>query len=213
MNRPTGAAADSPDLRVRAVVLTGGRSRRFGGVHKPAVLVRGVPVLTRLHTALLGVPVAGVWIAGPLDGLTEDRRAGVHAVQERPRFAGPLAGIGAALATMPRDPRGVVLLLAGDVPFATPADLARLAATCAQTGRASGCTDAVGRFQHLSAAWPEELLRTRLATIGSLADTPVHRLWDGVDPVLVPVHARSIADFDTPEDLQRIVDGTAPDGA
>lgn len=194
---------------VRALVLTGGRSSRFGGVHKPAVVVDGSPVLTRVHAALAAVPVDGIWISGPLDGLADSLHDGVRQVVERPRYAGPLAGIAAAVEDMPEDPRAVVLVLPGDVPYVEAGDLALLARTCAATERAVSCADEGGRLQNLCAAWPDTLLRARLAQIGDPADTAVRRLWDGVDPVLVDVSARSVEDFDTAEDYRRIT-GEAP---
>ncbi|GAA4515033.1 molybdenum cofactor guanylyltransferase [Brevibacterium yomogidense] len=194
---------------VRALVLTGGRSRRFGGVHKPSIPVGGTPVLTRVHAALAAVPVDGVWISGPLDGLAEGLRGGVRQVFERPRYSGPLAGIAAAVADMPEDPQAVVLVLAGDVPYTDATDLALLARTCASTGNAVSCADDEGRLQNLCAAWPDPLLRARLAAIGDPADTAVRRLWEGVEPALVPVSVRSVEDFDTVEDYRRIT-GEAP---
>ena len=88
-----GAQVGSPDRqdsRVFAVVLTGGRSRRFGGRHKPAVAVAGTPVLSRIVSAVHDVAVGqglmgesegvSIWIAGPLDGLSESERAQVQQV-------------------------------------------------------------------------------------------------------------------------------------
>lgn len=194
---------------VRALVLTGGRSRRFGGMHKPSTPVDGVPVLTRVHAALTAVPVDAIWVSGPLDGLAEGLRGAVRQVFEQPRYAGPLAGIAAAVADMPEDPQAVVLVLAGDVPYAEATDLALLARTCASTGRAVSCADEEGRLQNLCAAWPDPLLRARLEAIGDPADTAVRRLWEGVEPVLVLVSARSVEDFDTAEDYRRLT-GEAP---
>lgn len=197
---------------VNALILTGGRSSRFGGVHKPGVSVDGTPVLTRLHGALTALPVDGVWVSGPADGLHEEARRTVHQVFERPRFSGPLAGIAAAVSDMPADPRTVVLVLAGDVPYTSTADLARLVQTSAATGRAAGCVDAGGHLQYLCAAWPDTLLRERLRLIGDPADQPVRRLWEGVDPVLVAVSTASVEDFDTAEDFRRITGREPPHG-
>lgn len=197
---------------VNAVILTGGRSRRFAGVHKPGVPVDGTPVIARVHAALATLLARGIWIAGPLEGLDAEARRSVHQVYEAPRFSGPLAGIAAAVNAMPSDPRAVVLVLAGDVPYTSAEDLGRLAETSAATGRAAGCVDAGGRLQHLCAAWPDTLLRARLQDIGEPADQPVHRLWEGVEPVLVEVSADSVEDFDTPEDFHRITGRTPPHG-
>src|SRR5699024_4847361 len=118
-------------------------------------------------------------------GLADAQHDSVHQVHEHPRFAGPLAGIAAAVADMPPDPHAVILVLAGDVPYADPADLALLVRTSASTGRAAAGTDAGGRIQHLCAAWPDALLRDRLADIGDPTDTAVKRLWDGIEPMPV----------------------------
>ena len=204
-HQPMGA-----ERAVNALILTGGRSSRFGGVHKPGVSVDGTPVLTRLHAALIALPVHAIWVSGPTDGLHEDARRTVRQVFERPRFSGPLAGIAAAVSDMPADPGAVVLLLAGDVPYTSTADLSLLAETSAATGRAAGCVDASGRLQYLCAAWPDTLLRDRLRLIGDPADQPVRRLWEGVEPVLVDVSAASVEDFDTAEDFRRITGREPP---
>ena len=170
----------------------------------------GSPVLTRLHGALIDLPVDDIWVSGPTDGLHEKARRTVRQVFESPRFSGPLAGIAAAVSDMPADPGAVVLLLAGDVPYTSTADLARLAETSATTGRVAGCVDAAGHLQYLCAAWPDALLRERLRLIGDPADQPVRRLWDGVEPVLVAVSAASIEDFDTAEDFRRITGREPP---
>lgn len=198
------------DCPVRGLVLAGGRSTRFGGVHKPGVPVEGIPVLARIHTALTAVHVDGIWVAGPLDGLPDDLRPTVREVHEQPRFAGPLAGIAAAVADMPPDERAIILVLAGDVPYTDPADLAHLVRTCAQTGRTAASADAQGRRQHLCAAWPDALLRARLAAIGDPTDKPVRLLWEGVEPVLVAVSPASLEDFDTESDLRRITGDEPP---
>ena len=194
------------DCPVRGLVLAGGRSTRFGGVHKPGVPVEGVPVLARIHAALTAVPVDGIWVAGPLDGLPDDLRPTVREVHEHPRFA----GIAAAVADMPPDERAIILVLAGDVPYTDPADLAHLVRTCAQTGRTAASADAQGRRQHLCAAWPDALLRARLAAIGDPTDKPVRLLWEGVEPVLVAVSPASLEDFDTESDLRRITGDEPP---
>lgn len=194
---------------VRAVILTGGRSRRFGGVHKPGVTVGGRPVLARALTSVQAFdPTAEVWVAGPLDGLDDDGRAAVHPVVESPRFGGPLAGVAAALTDMDAS-ESTILLLAGDVPYLDPTDLGRLVAASSQTGRTACGEDASGRSQPLLAAWPERLLRERLHDIGDVADKPVRLLWDRIAPVLVPMSAASTDDFDTPDDYRRIT-GSAP---
>lgn len=85
-------------MTTTAIILTGGRSRRFGGIHKPGVDLDGRTVLSRiLGTVRAGLPGAEVWVAGRTDGLGPGEAATVHSVVEEPRFAGPLAAIAAAV--------------------------------------------------------------------------------------------------------------------
>ena len=201
---------DDPGPTVRAVILTGGRSRRFGGVHKPGVTVDGRPVLARVLASVRSCdPTAEVRVAGPLDGLEDAERAPVRSIVESPRFGGPLAGVTAALDDLqPRD--STVLVLAGDVPHLDPTDLSRLIDASHRTGRAACGEDGSGRLQPLLSAWPEVLLRARLHEIGDVTDQPVRLLWDRREqPVPVPVSTASTDDVDTPDDYRRIT-GTAP---
>lgn len=196
-------------MRVNAIVLTGGRSRRFAGVHKPGVTVQGTPTIARIVSAVGTLPtqavqVGGIWVVGPLDGLGARDRDSVHQVFEQPRYSGPLSAIAAAVSDMPDDSDTTILVLAGDVPFVSTTDIARLTTTSTATGRAAGCVDPGGRFQQLFAAWPAGLLRTRLDAIGDPANQPVRRLWEGIEPALVDVSPESTDDFDTPDDLRRI---------
>ena len=199
----------------------------------------GTPVLSRIvsavHEVAAGDRGVEIWIAGPLEGLDEAERARVHQVFEEPRFAGPLAGIDAAVAALPAASHpgtsnaqtshsetsnartskpgadDVVLLLAGDLPFVRTTDLEELIHRCAATGQVATCRDAEGHLQYLHAAWPLSLLRDRLAALEQVADRPVGLLYRDLDPVVVDLAMDHLADFDTPEDLRRIT-ATAPDG-
>src|SRR5690606_41306112 len=90
------------------------------------------------------------------------------------------------------------------MPNADAADSVRRVRTGAQKGRDAASADAQGRRKHQCAAWPEALLRARLAAIGDQTDRPVRLLWEGVEPVLVAVSPASLEDFDTEADLRRI---------
>jgi len=176
------------------IVLTGGRSTRMGGRHKPALLVGGSSIVDRAVAAAPGRVV----IAGSGEGLT---LPGVDVVREDPPFAGPVAGVAAALSCVAPGAR-TVLLLGGDMPFLDADFLAQLTAETPAIAR-----DDAGRDQYLCAAWPEETLRRRLAEIGDPANVPVRRLYEGVAFQAFDAPAGSVRDVDSPEDLAGLDDG------
>lgn len=202
-------------MRLRAIILTGGRSTRFGGTHKPTVRVGGQPVLRRIVTALID---AGEELLAPLDLIVAGSAAGVdgiradlitgsanslEVVSEDPPFSGPLAGIAAGVSALETDAAATVIVLAGDLPFVTQDALVRLVRASRAHEKVAAPVDSEGYPQYLFAAWPEALLRERCAVIGAAANQPVRRLFEGVDLIEVLLDARTIADIDTPEDLAR----------
>lgn len=204
-------------MTVNAIILTGGRSRRFDGVHKPGVEVDGRSTISRIFQSVRGAAAdAEVWVAGPADGLTEAEQKGVRVVREEPEFAGPLAGVAAAVAAMPTeadfsaerefpaDTADVTLVLAGDMPLITAGHLGELISACRATGRPATGTDDRGKTQFLCAAWPTRLLRARLAEIGDPTDGPVKLLFAGLEPVAVAVDPEVVSDFDTAAELEAI---------
>lgn len=209
-------------MQVSAVILTGGRSRRFGGTHKPGVDLDGRVVISRILTAVRDAePSAGVWVAGPLDGLTEAEAAGVEAVREEPRFSGPLAGIAAAAHAIETVAANalesvhvgssagpgaddITLLIAGDMPLVTPAHLRDLIRAGRDAGVPAVGFDDRGSMQFLCAAWPTRLLLERLAEIGDPADKAVKLLYRDLDTVRVDVDPDQLLDFDTPEEFHRV---------
>jgi molybdopterin-guanine dinucleotide biosynthesis protein A len=234
-------------MTVNAIILTGGRSRRFDGVHKPGVAVGGRSTISRILASIRGLDDGadigadgsyvrgagagagagvgvGVWVAGPLDGLSETEREDVCEVREEPAFAGPLAGIAAAVAAIQQDaspmppadatlippagwvapPADVTLILAGDMPMITTSHLGELIRTCRATGGPATGTDDRGKTQFLCAAWPTGLLRARLHDIGDPTDGAVKLLFSGLDPAVVDVDPNVVSDFDTAAELDEI---------
>lgn len=193
-------------MTLSAIILTGGRASRFAGVHKPGVELGGRTVVSRLLAAVRAVdPDAEVVVAGRPDGLDAEEAETVRIVREQPEFAGPLAGIAAGSAVISSaDPTDVSLVIAGDMPMVTATHLVDLVEECARTGRPITGTDDRGKAQFLCAAWPTELLRTRLKAIGEPTDKAVKLLFGEDEPIIIDVNPDVVVDFDTAEELARI---------
>src|SRR5699024_240251 len=190
-------------MSITVMILSGGRSRRFGGVHKPGVSLGGQTVISRiLSTVRAAVPDAEVWVAGTLEGLSPAEAESVGNVREEPEFSGPLAGIDAAAQAMGESE--VTVIMAGDMPLVPAAHLRQLIAACRASGLPAAGADDRGKLQFLCAAWPTALLRRRLAEVGRTRDRAVKLLFDGLEVAPVDVDPSTIVDFDTHEEYERI---------
>ncbi|MCO5308337.1 MAG: nucleotidyltransferase family protein [Austwickia sp.] len=191
---------------VTAVVLCGGRSRRFGGGDKTQAPLGGADVLARLLASLpTGWDVICVGPARPVP-------RPVRWVREEPPGGGPVAGIRAGLASMALETReaGVVgpatpyvVLLAGDLPFAGPAAAALVADLRAAPPEVDGvrALDEQGEAQALLAAYRTHRL---LAAVPREArDLGVRRTLAGLTCRTRAVPAPAAWDVDTAADLDR----------
>ncbi|TQL73779.1 molybdopterin-guanine dinucleotide biosynthesis protein A [Enteractinococcus coprophilus] len=195
---------------VHAVILTGGRSSRMGGRHKPGILIDGRSVIDRtVSTLWAAVPEAEVVIAGTDDGLSPNLRHKVTVVREDPPFSGPLAGVAAALETIPQT-EDVVVLLGGDLPFLSATTMRKLVDSAVAGAEVTSCLDATGHLQYLCAAWPQEVLRAQSARVEDPAGVPLRALFSGLIPELIECDPDELRDIDTPYDLARAV--TTTDG-
>src|SRR5258707_15490909 len=104
------------------MILAGGAARRAGGVAKPAVQVGGRSRVGRVLDAVAGVGPRVVVGPPELAGLLP---AGVILTRERPPGGGPVAAVAAGLAPL-SGRRGLVAILAADLPFLDPATMAAL---------------------------------------------------------------------------------------
>jgi len=192
-----------------AVVLSGGRSRRFGS-DKTRALVDGVSLLER--------------VLGVVDGLAEDglieqvlvvgdwAPAGVRVEPEPVRGLGPLAGLAHGLAQIGTTG---ALVLAADHPDLRPALLRSLIARSETPASSASVPDAVVPVGPTGpeplVAWyrteiagraaarlaeGERSLRGFLSTLEVASLEPVE--WRLADP-----EGRSFRDVDTPDDLRR----------
>lgn len=99
--------------RIAAVILAGGKAERLGGINKALVEIGGRRLIDRAMDAvrgcapvLLAVGRADFEFGGP-----------VHVTDLAGDYAGPLAGVAAAVAQLEADPAEFLLSLAVDTPF------------------------------------------------------------------------------------------------
>jgi molybdopterin-guanine dinucleotide biosynthesis protein A len=142
-----------------AVVLTGGRASRLGGLHKPGVAVGGRTLGERVlaavrdadRTVVVGPAVPGIRV----DLIT----------REEPPGGGPVAALAAGLVGVLAP---VVATLGGDLPFLDPPAVLRLrtALEADLTAAAALYVDEDGRDQPLCAVWTTSALRAALRRAG-----------------------------------------------
>lgn len=206
---PFGAdhGRDAESAEVHVVVLTGGRSSRMGS-HKPALEVGGRPIVERVVDAARPWPVL---VVGRVEGVPD----GIRVVADETPDAGPLAALATAVGALPPGPKGVVVLLAGDLPFVTHAHLERLVSEVRGPATGGGATgarpalgvsvDADGRRNWLCSAWRADALVSQLAGLGNPAHRGLRDLVAGLPAAAVTdvPHGGAALDVDTPADLER----------
>lgn len=172
-------------------MLCGGTGRRFGG-DKTRALLDGISVLDHVIGTLPSAwPV--VCVGPPRPTVAE-----VTWMREDPPGGGPVAALAAGLAAVTEP---VVVVLGGDMPYASAAAPALVSALLAEPA-----TDAVlardpqGRVQPLLAAYRTQALRH--AVPHPPAGAPLMRVVDGLAHVVLAADSRAALDIDTPEDLQ-----------
>lgn len=211
-----------------AVVLAGGGSRRWGGRDKTTADLDGRPVLAHV---VGGLPAGmAVIVVGPPDHPIAHRSWGgrpVRWTRETPPGGGPVAGLAAGLAALPADV-GVVVVLAGDLPFCGSAVPRLLSALLASPADAVVGVDPDGRRQPLLAAYRVTPLRAAVGGEGPRGDSPsrnspsrnsprgdgqsgdgprgpagrsLRSVLAGLRVDELPVSAAEALDLDTPEDL------------
>ncbi len=193
------------ERRVSAIVLAGGRSRRFGR-DKLAEPIGGRPLLELALEAVR--PFASELLVVVAPGAQPAVPSGVVVVHDSAPFEGPLAGLLAGLGAA-HEP--IVLVTAGDMPELKPEVVRVLldgieatgaeAAVLSDVERARPLPMALVRAPALTAA--ARLIKSRERRLGALVDaleTTVipEATWRALDP-----DGRTMLDIDTPDDLRR----------
>lgn len=181
-----------------AIVLTGGRSRRFGSDKSEAV-ISGHSLLDAI---LLALPAElRVIVVGSEPG-THVRP--IEVTREEPINSGPVAGIAAGLVLVETDLVGVI---ATDMPFAVPL-LSQLVGQLPAYTDAVMPIDSAGFRQPLCAVYRVAPLRHALGQLGGVHGQSMRNLATllNVHEVFIGVDAqKELMDIDTPADLQRAV--------
>jgi len=184
-----------------AIILIGGKARRFAGRAKSELVVAGSTILERMLAATEGATSRVVVGARPPEAgpLPE----GVLQVLEDPPGSGPARSVQAGLAAVPADCDRVAIL-GGDLPFLTSEALRQLQQYASEGGPEHGALfcDNAGRRQWLCGLWPAEPVRRNAAEVEPGA--PARLLFDGIDVETITWEDESPPpwfDCDTPEDL------------
>lgn len=200
---------------VAAIILTGGRGERLGGVQKALITVEGAPLIEHAIGAARAAGAEQIVIVGdPVVGAGIVDDSGVVVVREDPPFGGPLAGLEAGLANVDSE---WVLLLAGDLPNAREAvvELRDSVQTVTADGAVDGVCfiDSEGFPQRLTGQYRTDALRRKLAEVnetqGGTAGKPLRLAFHGLEIVTIPDTQGLTRDIDTPEDLDA-AGGTLP---
>jgi molybdopterin-guanine dinucleotide biosynthesis protein A len=183
-----------------AIVLAGGRGSRLGGIDKAALEFEGETLLAR---TLCAVDEAERIIVVGEPGSVPD---GTIVVQEQPRFAGPAAAIGAAMAEVRE---AYVFLASCDHPFLSDAvDLLLDSAS----GDGVIAVDGDGRRQYLMSVLDVAALRASIATQPTLVDLSVRALLAPLELMEIEIPRRAALDIDTWHDQEKALSEGSHDG-
>jgi molybdopterin-guanine dinucleotide biosynthesis protein A len=172
-----------------AIILTGGRGERLGGVDKAALSYRDATLLD--HVLSVVDDASEIVVVGP-----EKDVPGITWAREDPPGGGPLAGLAAGLAGITAE---WVAVLAVDQPGITADTIARLRAA----GRNAVLKD--DRTQWLIGVWRTAELRRALPE--DPRDLPLRKTLQTLNPVEVSALPGEARDVDTPDDLDTLHSG------
>ncbi|WP_200807340.1 molybdenum cofactor guanylyltransferase [Demequina sp. NBRC 110053] len=140
-----------------AIILSGGRAERLGGVDKGGIDVGGRTLLS--HALAAASDARAVAVVGP-----PVERFGVISTREEPPGGGPVAGIAAGLTALAGGVN-LVLVLAVDTPRGAAAIPDLLGAV--ETAEAAVAVDENGRDQPLLAVYRRSALESAIARLSS----------------------------------------------
>ena len=194
-----GPVTGSGHRGVAGAVLAGGASRRMG-VDKAFLEVDGRPLAVGALAALHDADVSPVLIVGGDPGLSAV--TGHEVVPDSWPGSGPLGGILTALSALDEDGRRPVVVLACDLPDASPTVISELLDRGADAQGSVVVPMLEGVPQWLHALWPAGARATLAEAFeaGERAPRRAARILPVIEVVVFD--ERSLRDVDRPEDLR-----------
>lgn len=189
-------------LSLTALVVSGGKATRLGGITKTALTVDGVPLIKRALTAVRDVsPHCPAVVVGDTEGL--DDLGHVTHLRENPPFSGPAAAIAAGVEHVTTE---FVAVLAADLPLIDAHTVRALIDAVGESDCAvpdcAVAVDPAGRAQYLTAVWRTRAL-AEVTSAAEVAHQPARTLYDRCEWVPVHLEQATTADIDTFADAQR----------
>lgn len=191
-----------PEPKVHIVLLAAGRSSRMGGPNKLLALFAGQPLVRRTAERALASKASGtIVVTGHQQQRVREALAGLSLrFAENPDFAeGLSSSLKAGVSALPADAAGALVVL-GDMPGVTSADLDRLIDVFRKAGGAS-----IVRASHDGKRGNPVLLpRSLFPGVAHLeGDTGARHLVEngGLEVIDVEIGAGAAVDVDTPQAL------------
>jgi len=201
--QPRETPAPATEAKVHAVVLAAGRSSRMGGPNKLMAHFSGQPLIRQTAERALAAKISGATVVtGHQAARIREALQGLDVgVAHNPDFVSGLAGsLKAGIAAVPEDAAGALIML-GDMPGVSAADLDRLVAAF---GKAGG--QAIVRATHDGKRGnPVVLPRALFGAVAQLeGDTGARHLVEaGLMPVVdVEIGEAAAIDVDTRDALE-----------
>ncbi|MFV0634961.1 molybdenum cofactor guanylyltransferase [Demequina sp.] len=179
-----------------AIILSGGRAQRLGGVDKGGIDVGGRTLMAHALDATAGARAVAV-VGPPIE------RFGIISTREDPPGGGPVAGVAAGLSALAGGVN-TVLVLAVDAPRAGAAVPDLLAAI--DSAEAAIAVDEDGKDQPLLAVYRRAALESSLARLGSPAGASMRLLVSRLAVTRVPIKPGAALDADTWADVRELRD-------
>lgn len=179
-----------------AIILAGGRGSRLGGLDKAALQLQGQTLAERAVEAVREAGARRITVVGPDSAQGSADRV----LREEPPYAGPLAGIAAAIVHIEQP---WVLVLACDLqsPGAVVRALVQSWPTAAQ-GDGVILVDQTDREQWLAGIYRTQALAESCRVLGeNVLNAPVRRVLSQLNLSRTPISNDDSRDIDTPEAL------------